>query len=149
MIVPIFVTAGMAVASFALCLVALHWFERRYGNTPRPTGLTPEWFRLWALRLAGLWLVFWLLAPAMAQTPPIPAIAETNARQILLGAQRLESVESRIASIESLRLDARLALLEDMRDDVNAMQSWMLGILGGVVVIVLVQILGLVQRPRA
>lgn len=149
---PISLMVFTLLAAVAMCAVAGIWIEHAYvahwhlsiGSLRFSDRLT-----LWALRAAGIWLIFWLLFPIIAVGGQQQSeLSETNAQQILLQTQRMQSVEARVASIEALRLDARLALLEETRDDVRTMSNEVRGIIGGVVVIVVVQILALLNKPR-
>ena len=107
-----------------------------------------ERLSLWCLRAAGIWIVFWFLFPVAeaTQSQKPSELALSNTLRLGQVAQQIQTIEARIAIIEALRLDARLALLEDTRDDVRTMRTWMLGVLGGVIVIVVTQVLGLISR---
>lgn len=135
------------IAAVLLFMMIGLWIERRFGAISFHRRLSDR-VQLWALRVAGIWVITWLLLPIVALGQPAPKLEDTNAQQILLSNQRIGTIESRIAAVESLRLDARLSLLEDTRDEVRTMRQWMLGIIGGVVVIVITQILAVLGRPR-
>lgn len=133
--------AGVIAATvvYALCE---HWMERWFG-TSLPLRRV-ERYELWALRLAGVWLTFWLFLPlATAQT-----LSEQNRQQIVRNATRLENLDDRIGAIERLRIDARLSAVEETREEVKAMRQWVFGIFGGVLVTVIVQILQLRSRQQ-
>lgn len=107
--------------------------------------------QLWALRIAGIWLTFWLLAPIIASAAQRQVdrdLAAQQQQQITNNAARLDGVEARITAVESLRLDARLALVEDTREEVRTMRQWLFGIFGGVAVTIIVQLLQLLGRPQ-
>ncbi len=145
---PIILSLLMVIAATMMCVIVGRWIERRFGEQQLSGMRFTDVFQLWALRGAGIWLVFWMLVPAALARQPESSLTQTNAQQILLSNQKLENVEARIASLEALRLDTRLALVEDTREEVRTMRQWMLGILGGVVVIVITQILAVLGRSR-
>ncbi len=77
---------------------------------------------VWVLRIAGIWLVCWLHIPVMlsGQVRRYDNIPTQNEMATI---QRVQILEGRVAAIEFLRLDARLALLEDTRADVKMMRQ--------------------------
>jgi hypothetical protein len=126
------ISAGMAV----FLLIAGWWAE----FSARPCGLFDR-LRLISLRVAGCWMLVWVVLP-------LTTFAQSNGNGGQITAQRVESLTERVQHIEALRIDARLSLLEEMKDRQVVMQQWVLGILGGVIVLVITQVLSLLQRPR-
>lgn len=147
------VTFGLTIvavlAATAFYAVAERWLERVVLGVSLSELRTYERMQIWALRIAGIWLTFWLLAPAIAAQRREPLTpSEFNAQQISRNGVRLDNAEARIAAIESLRLDTRLALVEDTREEVRTMRQWLFGIFGGVAVTVVVQLLQLLGRSQ-
>lgn len=144
---PIMLVALTVLLAVVMCAVVGRKLEHMFGQVGEKLR-TIDCIELWSLRVAGIWLVTCLLLPIVSAAQS-DDLGHTNAQQILLSNQRLETIEARVAAVESLRLDARLALLEDTRDEVRTMRQWMLGIVSGVAIMIITQILTVLNRPKA
>jgi len=124
-----YVLSASMVAILVIAGLWAEYTERDWARWPR--------VEFWCLRFAGCWLILWLTIPLLS--------AQTPAQNNQLTNQRVESLSERVGHLEELRIDARLSLLEEMKQRQVVMQQWMLGILGGVIVLVITQVFTLVQ----
>lgn len=150
--------AFTVAAALVTCALAGLLLERAYVIHEHLTNVhirSSDRVQLWVLRGVGVWFVFCLLYPIVVLAQETNATIANNAQQIannaqqiMLNNQSISSIEARIAQIESLRLDARLSLLEDTRRDVQSMSQEVRGIIGGLIVMVGIQVLGLLGKQR-
>jgi hypothetical protein len=128
-----------------LLMVAEH---RLVGRHPHLDKL--EWTSLWLLRLAGLWLIGWLLWPAVASTQEIAGFDEMARERLNAQADRLGNIERRMERFEMFREESieQRAIVVGIKADLDAQSAWLRGIAGSMLAYIGVQLLNLFRRER-
>lgn len=106
---------------------------------------------IWVLRCAGIWILFWFLWPTvmLAQNYQNNRTGWLD-EQVSINTLKTNSNEARIQALETLRIDARLSLVESSSqqtsDEMKAMRQWIFGIFGGILLLIVTQLFGIKNR---
>lgn len=137
MICAHYTAVGLLLAAVA-CLGV--WFERVVSDHDLDR---VDLARLWALRLAGLWLLGCLLLPVPVRGQ---TTIETMREQAVLNTAHIASLDARVAHIEDLHLEGQLATLQEAAQDVRTMRQYLVGMAMTMLVMMLTQVAGLIRR---